>query len=295
MHVLTMDNHPWHIMCPPAEKNYGSMCGMSEYHLCYMWCKYQWDKSSVNRTAPARDTVWQVSLQRRSNQPVSCKLWPFLLCLGTQCQSESVPVLVSEPTWPLGRQHYLINHIGLENTHPWPVNILYVWYLTNYPWRRIHIKYIQRSRLTSFCPCPSWMAVVSSLGVHVPSVSQLPPFSYWRHSSPLLVLVVSLPNSFFHPGASAWAARTSHEARDDDDVTLYDVRQTKHVILSMSYFMMMSVFTSFSFSFSSASVTLTLLTNICLISSSLRCSSERNSILLASYVSWRLKIREKQC
>lgn len=43
--------------------------------------------------------------------------------------------------------------------------------------------------------------------------------------------------------------------------------------------------TSRSFSFSSASVSFTLLTNICRISSSLRCRSPRNSFLLASYVS----------
>lgn len=165
------------------------------------------------------------------------------------------------------------------------------------PRRGIQIKYIQRSRLTSSCPCPSWMAVGSSLGVPVPSVSQLQPFSYWRHSSPPLVLAFSLPNSFFLPGASAWAAQTFHAAGNDDDVTGQNVRQHKYVIFSMSsYFMMiMSIFTSFSFSFSSASVSFTLLTNICLISSSLRCSSKRNSFLLASYVSWRLKIREKQC
>lgn len=49
--------------------------------------------------------------------------------------------------------------------------------------------------------------------------------------------------------------------------------------------------TSRSFSFSSASVSFTLLTNICRISSSLRCRSPRNSFLLASYVSWRLRRR----
>lgn len=40
--------------------------------------------------------------------------------------------------------------------------------------------------------------------------------------------------------------------------------------------------TSLSFSFSSASVSFTLLTNICRISSSLRCRSPKNSFLLAS-------------
>lgn len=56
---------------------------------------------------------------------------------------------------------------------------------------------------------------------------------------------------------------------------------------------MREALTSFSFSLSSASVSLTLLTNICLISSSLRCRSTRNSFRLASYVSWRLRIGVK--
>lgn len=47
--------------------------------------------------------------------------------------------------------------------------------------------------------------------------------------------------------------------------------------------------TSLSLSLSSASVSFTLLTNICRISSSLRCRSPKNSFLLASYVSWRLQ------
>lgn len=158
----------------------------------------------------------------------------------------------------------------------------------------MRIKYIQKSRLTSSYPCPSWTAVVSSLGVPVPSVSQLQPFFYWRHSSPPPVLAFSPPDSSFHPGASVWAAQTSHEAKDDDDGTGHNVTQTKCGVFSVSsYFMMLSILTSFSFSFSSASVSFTLLTNICLISSSLRCSSTRNSFLLASYVSWRLKMMTK--
>ncbi len=51
------------------------------------------------------------------------------------------------------------------------------------------------------------------------------------------------------------------------------------------------VLTSLSFSFSSASVSFTLLTNICLICSSLSCSSPMNSLLLATYVSCRLRVR----
>lgn len=155
------------------------------------------------------------------------------------------------------------------------------------------VKYTQKSRLTSSCPCPSWM-VVSRLGEPVPSMSQLQPFFYWKHSSPPPVPVFSPPESSFLPGASAWAAQTSHGARGVEGGTGNDVRETKCGIFSMSsYFMTMSVLTSFSFSFSSASVSFTLLTNICLIPSSLRCRSTKNSFLLASYVSWRLKIRVK--
>lgn len=51
---------------------------------------------------------------------------------------------------------------------------------------------------------------------------------------------------------------------------------------SKNWFRETSILTSFSFSFSSASVSFTLLTNICLISSSLRCRSKRNSFLFAS-------------
>lgn len=73
-----------------------------------------------------------------------------------------------------------------------------------------------------------------------------------------------------------------------------NVIQAKYEIWShRSSFMTLLILTSFSFSFSSASVSFTLLTNICLISSSLRCSSTRNSFLLASYVCCRLEIRVK--
>lgn len=164
------------------------------------------------------------------------------------------------------------------------------WCTKEATWGAIQIRYTLKSRLTSSCPCPFWM-VVSSLGEPVPSVSQLQLFFYWRHSSPPPVLVFSPPDSSFLPGASAWAAQTSHEARDDGDGKAHNVRQTRCGILSFSgYFMLIAILTSFSFSFSSASVSFTLLTNICLISSSLRCRSTRNSFLLASYVSWRLKI-----
>lgn len=108
--VLSIHNSTWHVMFPPA-RMIRALCRMSEYHLCCTWREHRWDQSNVNRSAPAWDTVWQVSLQRQKHQAVSCKLWPFLLSLGTQCQSESVPVSVSEPTWLLGRWHYLINHI----------------------------------------------------------------------------------------------------------------------------------------------------------------------------------------
>lgn len=57
---------------------------------------------------------------------------------------------------------------------------------------------------------------------------------------------------------------------------------------------LISLLTSFSFSFSSASASFTLLTNICLIPSSLPCRSVRNSFLLASYVSWRLESRVRE-
>ena len=102
----------------------------------------------------------------------------------------------------------------------------------------MQIKHRQKSRLTSSCPCPSWTAAVSSPAVPVPSASQLQPFFCWRRSSPPPVPVFSLPDSSFHPGASAWAARTSHEAGDDDDNdgTVHNVRQTSGGMFSSILF-----------------------------------------------------------
>lgn len=100
----------WHIIFPPAEM-ITALGGTSEYHLRCTWREHRCDRSNVNRRAPVWDTVWQVSPQRNKHQAVSCKLWPFLLSLGAQCQSEFILVSVSQPMWLLGRQCYFINHI----------------------------------------------------------------------------------------------------------------------------------------------------------------------------------------
>lgn len=130
------------------------------------------------------------------------------------------------------------------------------------------------------------MAVIR-LGQPAPSASQLPPFFCWKRSSLLPGHAFSPPGSSFPPGASAWAAQTAHGAGGGENCETSQTTRnlSKHICRPVSFL------TSFSFSFSSASASFTLLTNICLISSSLRCRSVRNSFLLASYVSWRLGTR----
>lgn len=78
--------------------------------------------------------------------------------------------------------------------------------------KKIKLKLIKKEQLTFSCLCLSWTAAVSSQWAPVPSVSQLPSFFCWTHSSPPPALASSPPDSSFHPGAAASAAQTSHEA-----------------------------------------------------------------------------------
>lgn len=153
--------------------------------------------------------------------------------------------------------------------------------------RLLQMQWMRASgRLTSCGPCPScrwpWGSGPAGVGQQLASC--------WT-SSGLLPTVSSFPPRWpSRPRGDASAAQNDFAAgRSKDEKVGSEI--TRALKESSSSFLEGSIYqlASLSASFSSASFSFTLWTNICLISSSLFCSSTKNSWRLASYVCCRLR------